>query len=228
MSVKTVKKGFCCVLALLITLFSVSCSHPTDDQSTSHVYGDILDHLANAFPWDGSQLNLVPEQPEMSYLYRHHSDPADIVYAFADIDGNGQPELLLSGKDSSVIYDMYTVVKGQPMHIFSSHERSGYQLYSDGYIQHTWSASTYINGIDFYRFQDGELVFLQRITVDAAYAQKVGIITDIADAADACYFQSNSTSESEYRQITAEEAASLTDQWQRKEVMQLDWLSLPF
>lgn len=164
----------------------------------------------------------------MSYLYRHHSDPNDIVYAFADIDGNGQPELILSGKDSSVIYDMYTVVNRQPMHIFSSHERSGYQLYSDGYIQHTWSASTYINGIDFYRFQDGDLVFLQRITVDMVYAQKAGIITDVADAADTCYFQSNSTSESEYRQITAEEAASLTDQWQRKEMMQLDWLSLPF
>lgn len=97
-----------------------------------NAYGDILDMFYYKIlgGWDYSE--------DVSYLFSWSYSPvhslSDAGYAIMDLDGNGVPELLISPVEDAaegMIYDLYTCVNGEVMHIASSGERYRYYLSED-------------------------------------------------------------------------------------------------
>ena len=43
---------------------------------------------------------------------------SDAGYKIEDIDGDGTSELIIASKNSSLIYDLYTLVNGKPKNYF--------------------------------------------------------------------------------------------------------------
>lgn len=109
--------------------------------------------------------------------------------------------MILSDINAPIIYDLYTIADGTVTHLFASTERSYYRLYENGYVENGWSGSAVTSGHDFYKFSDGELVFIERITLDA------GLIGDLSEAnADNSFFHSQSDQEADYVLIPSHEA----------------------
>ena len=62
-----------------------------------------------------------------SYLCNYNRS---LGYMKTDLDGNGVQELLIGAFGDDVIYDLYTLVNGSAVHVFSSGERDRYYLSS--------------------------------------------------------------------------------------------------
>lgn len=119
---------------------------------------------------------------------RNHSDPgqcsaADISmltgyvesldalgWYCTDLDGNGAAELLVS--DGNVIYDLYTLEKGEVVHLASGYERISYQLCENGTIKNYGASSAAENSYTMYRLVGSSLVEEQVVTFDAAQDQE--------------------------------------------------------
>ncbi len=184
-------------------------------QKVPYTYDEIIKKIIDAFPWkrDGASA-LFPDLPNSSYMYRRHSKLSEIGYALIDLDNNGQQELIISSIDSTFVYDLYTISDGNTVHLFSSGERYAHTLYNNGYIELGWSSGAACSGHDFYRLTNGKLEFLQRITLDAFYAEEVGIIDELTDAGnDNTFFRSKSENEKDYVHISDAEALDLIDSY---------------
>lgn len=119
---------------------------------------------------------------------RNHSDPgqcsaADISmltgyvesldalgWYCTDLDGNGAAELLVS--DGNVIYDLYTLEKGEVVHLASGYERISYQLCENGTIKNYGASSAAESSYTMYRLVGSSLVEEQVVTFDAAQDQE--------------------------------------------------------
>ncbi|MBQ8796755.1 MAG: hypothetical protein IJZ56_00995 [Oscillospiraceae bacterium] len=175
-------------------------------------YGQILENIVAAHPWNDDDLELVPENPELSYMYRRHTELSEVGFALMDLDSNGQEELLISGIDSPFVYDLYTIVDGEAVQVFSSGDRYAHFVYADGKIEKVWSGSAACSGHDYYTFQDGQLVFNERVTHDAFHAEDVGLITTLTDeTAGNCYFKSPSEDFADYIHISFDEYLKIMD-----------------
>ena len=178
-------------------------------------YDVIINHIINAYPWNDDELNMVPENPELSYMYRRNSTLSEIGFALVDLDGNGQEELLISDINSPFVYDLYTISNGQATHIFASHERNAFYLYENGYVENQWSGSAVTSGHDFYKFNGGQLSFIERITLDADHALDVGVIADFSEANEEnCFFRSESDQSKDYKWVSFDEAIKAIDAYQ--------------
>ena len=180
-----------------------------------YTYDEIIEMVIDAFPWEKADPSpLIHELPDSSYMYRRHSDLSEIGYALIDLDGNGQDELIISSIDSTYVYDLYTISDGNTIHLFSSGERYTHSLYENGYIELGWSSGAACSGHDFYKLTDGNLEFLQRITLDVFYAEESGVIDELTDAGnDNTFFRSNSKNEKDYVHISDKEALDLIDSY---------------
>ena len=58
-------------------------------------------------------------------------------YLITDLDENGTPEVIFS--DGKVIYDLYTLERGEYLHLFSGGEQNTYELCKENYIFNTVS-----------------------------------------------------------------------------------------
>ncbi len=177
-------------------------------------YALILDNIVKAYPWNDDDLTIVPENPELSYMYRQSSELSDIGFALIDLDGNGYDELIISDP-SKFVYDVYTISNGKVVHLFESGERYCYILRENGLIENSWLSSAATSGHDFYRFNDGKLDFIERITLDAYHALDIGIIKEITEASeDNCFFISITDQTEDYRSATLDEALGKIESYQ--------------
>lgn len=216
---------------------SVSDSVPTTEAATApteeatqslegaaipEAYGQILSNIIRAYPWNDDELDLVPEQPELSYMYRRNTDLAEVGFALMDLDGNGTEELILGWIDNDFVYDVYTLSEGQAVHILAGHERNTYFLCENAMIENQWSGGAALTGNDFYRLHGGSLELVERITFDAYHALDAGVIEDVSEANDHnCYFASPTENPADYRQIPIEEAIDKLESY-REETPQLE------
>lgn len=78
--------------------------------------------------WDATKLMAE----DMSVICATNHD--NLGYAFADITGDGQKELLIGSADgvNSQLFDIYTVVGGTVKHLACSTEMNSYYLYEEG------------------------------------------------------------------------------------------------
>lgn len=186
-----------------------------DSPALPEAYAEILGNLVNAYLWDDDPTVLVPENPELSYLYRRNSQLAQIGFALVDLDRNGQAELIISDPDQPFIYDLYTLSEGTAVHLFASGERYCFYLFENGAVENQWSGAAVMNGHDFYRLENGKLMFLERILMDAYHALDAGLITDISQADEKnTFFRSPTENEKDYIPIPYEEAIATIETYQ--------------
>lgn len=215
------------IIFIVVLPLSLAFSACTDTGKIPAEYDSIIKNIISAYPWDDSEANTAPENPELSYMYRHHSTLSEVGFALIDLDGNGQRELLISGMDSQYVYDMYTIINGQAVQVFSSGERYSHYLYRDGTIELQWSNSAAQNGHDFYKFSNGQLEFLQRVCYDAYLAEEAGVIAEASDANDDnCYFKSDSENKEEHISISAAEAVEIIDSYRAHEALNIEYIPL--
>ena len=100
----------------------------------------------------------------------------NVGFALIYLDGNGVDELVISAvsKEDSIgmLYDVYSVVDDEVVHLLSGHERNRYYLQymeEDGVYQITNEASdsAYRSAWYYYAVVDGKLELVQGIVMDA-------------------------------------------------------------
>ncbi len=176
-------------------------------------YDVIINNIINAYPWNDDETTMVPENPELSYMYRRNSALSEIGFALIDLDNNGQKELVISDISKPFIYDLYTISEGEVIHLVDSGERYRYYLYENGYLENQWSGGV-STGYDFYRLDGGTLDFVERITSDAQHAMDIGMISDISEANDNdFYFRSESDQPADYKSVTSDEATKIMEDY---------------
>lgn len=188
---------------------------PEESITLPQEYDTIITNIINAYPWNDDDTSVIPENPELSYLYRRNSALSDIGFALIDLDNNGQQELLISDPKQDYVYDLFTLSNGQAVHLFASGERSRYYVRENGFVEHQWSGGAGLTGHDFYKLENGILSFVERITLDVQHAVDLGIIADISQANEVdTYFRSNSTQHEDYQAISSDEADSTLKAYQ--------------
>ncbi len=168
-------------------------------------YATIIENLISAYPWNNGTVNVVPQNPELSYMYASASSLSDIGFALIDFDSDGQKELILTNIKTNSVYDMYTYKNSQAVQLFSGGQRNYFVLRENNVIENHWSDSAAISGTDFLRLANGKLELIERFTLDATYALETGRIKDAAEAtSENCLYKSKSQNKKDYEPITAE------------------------
>ena len=227
------KKALCILFCLTLIISLSACvaagssdnSAPDSNRTTSsqdstliptlpNEYATIINNIINAYPWNDDDLIIVPENPELSYMYRRSTALSEIGFALIDLDVNGQEELIISDPNKFV-YDVYTISNDKTVHLFASGERNYYILRENGIVENSWSGSAATSGHDFYKLNDGKLDFVERITLDAYHALDAGLIHDLSEAnEDNCFFRSNSEDEKDYKTASSDEAIKTIENYQ--------------
>lgn len=195
------------------------------------LYNDVVHAIMSAFPWDNTdpETYVIPDYPEMSYMYRYCETLSDVGWFQVDLDNNGQKELIIGSEDRPFPYDVFTIKDEQLTHLFSGHDRNSYYLLEDGYIKHQMSGGAMVSASDFYRLVDGELQFVERITLDLFYAQQIGLVgSEPTDGdEDKCFFRSevyNAGDEQKgYVSITAKEAIERIEKYNEHEEIKINY-----
>ena len=176
-------------------------------------YASIIDNIVKAYPWN-DDLTMVPENPELSYMYSYNSELSEVGFAVIDLDRNGQEELIISDP-SKFVYDLYTISNGKAVHLFDSSERYYYVLRENGIVENSWSGSAATSGHDFYKLNGGKLDFVERITLDAYHALDIGLINDLSEANDDnCFFISPTDQFEDYKSAPSNEATEKIEAYQ--------------
>lgn len=214
------------LLAIMLCLSLALCacasgSAPADtapaalDAPMPEAYDQILQNLINAYPWNDSELDIVPENPELSYMYRQKENLSEVGYALVDLDQDGQAELLLGDYTLPFVFDIYTIIDGQLVHVLDSGERYSYYPLENGYFEHLWSGSAVTIGHDYLQLQSGELVLQERLTLDAWHALHSGLIKELTEATeDNTCFRSKTDQPEDYQLISFDEYLAAIDAWQ--------------
>ena len=223
-----------CILLCLTLIFSLSAcidngssnDSVTDSSTTSNQklmnsstlpneYATIINNIINAYPWNDDDMNMVTENPELSYMYRRNSELSEIGFALIDLDGNGQEELIIADP-SKFVYDLYTIANGKTVHLFDSGEKSCYIVRENGVVEKSWSGSAATSGHDFYKLNGGKLDFVERITLDAYHALNIGIIKELTEANDnSFFFVSPSDQFEDYKLVNSNEAIKKIEAYQK-------------
>lgn len=207
-------------ILLCVMLFLSACSKtparettaPPADEAIPQAYRTILDNIIAAHPWNDDDTSLVPENPELSYLYRRSENLSDIGFALVDLDHNGQKELIIADVNNSFIYDLYTISDGKAVHLAASGERFLSFLRENGLVENQWSGSAASGGHDYFKLKDGKLSLVERIVMDAHHALASGRISDLSEASEEnTYFRSTSDRSEDYQPISYNDATKAMD-----------------
>lgn len=148
------------------------------------IYADILDMFYHNIQTGWEAYNEMSSfyGNEFCYMFpMYYSDPSyidNIGYAFIDLNGDGMDELLI-GMDTeeeqqynevfqNVIYDMYTYMDGQIIHLATSGERFTYQLCEDNTIYYFGSSGAASNAYYHYQLDSSEPVLS---VLDCVYSE---------------------------------------------------------
>lgn len=190
---------------------------PAENVKLPQAYQAIITNIINAYPWNDSDMDMVPENPELSYLYRLCRNLSDVGFACIDLDNNGQEELILADVNAGFIFDLYTISDGNAVHLADSGDRYCYYLLENGLVEYIWSGGASLNGHDYYRYADGELCLIEKITMDAVYALDSGLISDLSEATDEnTFFRSTSDRYEDYQPLTYDEAMRVMDTYKNE------------
>lgn len=110
--------------------------------------------------WGGEE----GSQADISLMVRDVSSLNDLGYGLVDLDLDGTDELLIANDgERQVIYDLYSLVDGQLVHVFSGWERNSYELRDNLTILNIGSNSAASTDYRFYHLRKGRLM-LESIT----------------------------------------------------------------
>lgn len=137
-------------------------------------YGSILEtyHKALTEGWTMGQY----AEAGLSYMATYCPDKSSVFFAFEDLDGDGDRELLIGPAVNDEfldkqIFEAYDLVDGQPRQIFCGFERIRHYLCmaEDGsfYFTREGSGGAAISYWRYTRYEKGGMIFLDGVTFDA-------------------------------------------------------------
>ena len=208
----------------------------SDVPASEEIYADILDvfyyNIQNGWAEYNKRISLYGYGGEVCFLFlRSFSDPSfidSIGYSFIDFNGDGIDELLI-GVDTeeeyqNIIYDLYTYMDGQIIHLATSGERFFYQLCEDNTIYYFGSGGAYVNL--YYRYQ---------LDLNEPVLSIVeGVYSEPDENQDICWYHSifgiyNPETHSWEREepvvISEDEATVIRDSWPRRADFPLTYFS---
>lgn len=139
---------------------------------------------------------------EEFYMMRGYK-PERMGYMLRDLDGNGVEELIFGENGSGVVYDLYTIVDGNVIHVFSGGSRCRYLLCENGCIANEGSSSAFESEYAYYTYRGTELTLVEAVIFDFG---KIFYSTEYP------YYLEEYPSES-YQEITQKEAKDITEKY---------------
>ncbi len=99
------------------------------------------------------------------------SEAKTLGYAVMNVDGDGTEELLFGDMhpdaEGTPLYDMYTIVHGELVHVFDGWDRNRYYLTTDNGFMRQGSDSAFRSFSSFYAYERGELILLRSVIYDS-------------------------------------------------------------
>ena len=111
----------------------------------------------------------------ISYIFGSYNTYDYSGFYLKDLDGDGTEELLLGSNGNGawrVIYMIYTIQDGKLEMVCSGGERHYYRLCVDDYIFEESSGGVASGSEAYYRFENGKLVLVEGIVLDAFYNEE--------------------------------------------------------
>ena len=101
----------------------------------------------------------------MSYV----TSPSELGYALLDLDNDGTDELIIANDaERQVIYDLYSLVDGKVVHVFTGWDRNSYELREGCRILNVGSNGAALTDYVYCHLSKGQLVTDSLIRFDAA------------------------------------------------------------
>lgn len=133
-----------------------------DDEAA---YDSLIDVYQQALTekWDAEK---CLQQDISMMISRFQEDPGKINAVYLDMDKDGMNELLIT--DGMMIYDLYTLTDGGPVHLLTGWERNSYRYCMEDVIFNRASGSAFNTCYRYYRLENGELVVVDSVVFDAS------------------------------------------------------------
>ena len=171
------KRFFAFLLAVTLVFAFAACGKNGDEATEPtatapqidplpYAYASILNSLLDAFPWDDGEDPICAAYPQLSELYRDHAEATQIGFALIDLDQNDQEELVILTVDQGYVYDLFTIVNEQAVHLFSGDIWSSVTLREGGHIEIGQAGTDGVNKIDFYQLAEGQPTLLAHFTAE--------------------------------------------------------------
>ena len=136
----------------------------TDYSGYDELIAQVIDVLHN---FDGN----YPDEEPFSIVIYQNWDYETLGYLIKDIDNNGVEELIFGantdgwdeGSWDGIIYDVYTIVNGEVIHVLDGWERNRYYLCENGYIANEGSSSAFESCYNYYTYSGIELTLVESV-----------------------------------------------------------------
>ena len=98
----------------------------------------------------------------MSSVFQMQGDYETLGYLRQDLDGNGVEELIFGGNSdmegfNGVIYDIYTIDRGELVHVLDGWERNRFYLCTNGCIANEASGGAFLSAYQYYTYADAKI-----------------------------------------------------------------------
>ena len=115
--------------------------------------------------WGGEACN----NADISLLVSYATSPSELGYALLDLDNDGTDELIIANDaERQVIYDLYSLVDGKLVHVFTGWDRNSYELREGYRILNIGSNGAASADYVYCHLSNGQLVTDSLIRFDAA------------------------------------------------------------
>lgn len=106
---------------------------------------------------------------DISILVSYATSPSELGYALLDLDNDGTDELIIANDaERQVIYDLYSLVDGKLVHVFTGWDRNSYELREGFRILNIGSNGAASTDYVYCHLSNGQLVTDSLIRFDAA------------------------------------------------------------
>lgn len=106
---------------------------------------------------------------DISILVSYATSPSELGYALLDLDNDGTDELIIANDaERQVIYDLYSLVNGKLVHVFTGWDRNSYELREGYRILNIGSNGAASADYVYCHLSNGQLVTDSLIRFDAA------------------------------------------------------------
>lgn len=146
----------------------VETTAPTEsDTAIPEAYQPVIAKYVTALTehWGGEACS----NADISILVSYATSPSELGYALLDLDNDGTDELVIANNaERQVIYDLYSLVDGKLVHVFTGWDRNSYELREGFRILNIGSNGAASTDYVYCHLSRGQLVTDSLIRFDAA------------------------------------------------------------
>ena len=146
----------------------VETTAPTESGTAiPEAYQPVIDKYVTALTehWGGEACS----NADISILVSYATSPSELGYALLDLDNDGTDELVIANDaERQVIYDLYSLVDGKLVHVFTGWDRNSYELREGFRILNIGSNGAASADYVYCHLSNGQLVTDSLIRFDAA------------------------------------------------------------